>query len=153
MLDQMVAHVEHAQKRIGQYAAMGAEVRALCQAEAGTSPAARAAQSLRPTLDYLEQSLAPVSAPAQPAEQARKLSEAILGLIGKQDASAGCRRLGIEARRLGALQDRTLANARMAARWLRQQALMMAAQTPESSPLAAKIQARIEQALQASSAK
>lgn len=153
MLDQMVAHVEHAQKRIGQYAAMGAEVRALCQAEAGTSPAARAAQSLQPTLDYLEQSLAPVSAPAQPAEQARKLSEAILGLIGKQDASAGCRRLGIEARRLGALQDRTLANARMAARWLRQQALMMAAQTPESSPLAAKIQARIEQALQASSAK
>jgi hypothetical protein len=56
--------------------------------------------------------------------------------------------VGLEIRRLGAIQDRTLANCRMAARWLLQQASMMAVQTPQNAGLAGKIQARIEQVLQ-----
>ena len=147
MLDQMVAHVDHAQQRIRQYAALARDVRVICQSPTADAVAARAAESLRPTLDDLDRTLAGAAATVPPAEQARKLADEVLGLIGKKDPAAECRRLGLELRRLGAVQDRGLASGRMAARWLRQQAAMMAEQDRQSADLAAKIQGRIEQTL------
>jgi hypothetical protein len=148
VLAQMVGHVEHVDQRIGQYAVLAREVRALCPAQAGNPAAARATDSLRLTLDYLEHALSAASGPAQPAERARKLADEIAGLVGKDNARTECRRLGIEVRRLGAIQDRTLANCRMASRWLGQQASMTAAQAPDDADSAGKIQARIEKVLQ-----
>jgi len=167
MLDQMVAHVDHAQQRIGQYAALARDVRVICQGPFGaglqTPPgrdgsvrrpattldgvAARAAESLRPTLDDLDRKLSEAAVTVPPAQRARKLADEVLGLIGKKDPAAECRRLGLELRRLGAVQDRGLASGRMAARWLRQQALMMAEQDRQNADLAGKIEGRIEQAL------
>jgi len=147
MLLQMANHVEHAQKRIAQYGELGHDVRRLCQDQAAGSAAAHAAESLRPTLDRLEEAVGSVSGAAQPVEQVRRLAGEVAALIGRQNAAAECRRLGLEVRRLGALQDRTLANCRMAARWMRQQAALWPAQSPDTAGLAKKIEARIDQTL------
>lgn len=148
MLAQMADHVEHAQKRIARYGALGRDVRRLCQGQPAGSAAARAAESLRPSLDRLEESAGAVADGAtQPAGQVRKLAGEVASLIGKPDGAAECRRLGLEIRRLGALQDRALANARMAARWMRQQAAAWPTQSPDVAGLAEKTQARIDQTL------
>jgi len=84
---------------------------------------------------------------AQPDRQVRKLAGEVAMLIGQPNAAAECRRLGQEIRRLGALQDRALANARMAARWIRQQAAAWPAQSADVAGLAEKIRARIDQTL------
>ncbi len=147
MLDQMVGHVDHAQQRIRQYAALARDVRVICQSRTPDAVGARAAESLRPTLDDLDRILSEATATVPPAQRARKLADEVLGLIGKKDPAAECRRLGLELRRLGAVQDRGLASGRMAARWLRQQAMMMAEGSPGGAELVAKIQGRIEQTL------
>lgn len=139
-LAQMVGHVGHADQRIAKYAELAREIRTLC-----TTPSA---DSLRPTLDYLDRAVSSIPGPAPSAERTRKLADEIIGLIGKGDAAAQCRPIAAEVRRLGALQDRTLANCRMATRWLEQQASMMAAQAPESTVMAQRIQDRIEKVLQ-----
>jgi len=147
MLLQMADHVEHVQKRIAQYAELARDVRRLCEGPAAGSAAAQATQSLRPTLDRLEEAVGAVSGNARPVEQVRKWAGEIAALIGQQNAAAECRRLGLEIRRLGASQDRTLANCRMAARWMRQQAATWPAQSPDTAGLAEKIHARIDQVL------
>jgi len=139
--------VEHVQKRIAQYAELARDVRRLCEGRAAGSASAQAAQSLRPTLDRLEEAVGAVSGAAQPVEKVRKLAGEVAALIGRPNAAAECRRLGLEIRRLGASQDRTLANCRMAARWTRQQAAMWPTPSPETAGLAEKIEARIEQGL------
>jgi hypothetical protein len=152
MLAEMVAHVDHADKRIRQYAVLAHDVRTICQAQAASGALAQTIEALRPTLDALDGAIA--GATADPAARARKLADDVLGLIGKPDPAAECRRLGLELRRLGASQDRALASSRMAARWLRQQAMMVAEDVPGSAEparriqeFAAKIQGRIEQTL------
>lgn len=147
MLAQMADHVEHAQKRIAQYGALGRDVRRLCQGQAAGSAAARAAELLPPSLDRLEESAGTAAGAVQPDRQVRKLAGEVAALIGQPDAAAECRRLGLEIRRLGALQDRALANARMAARWMRQQAAAWPAQSPDVAGLAEKVRARIDQTL------
>jgi hypothetical protein len=139
-LAQMVGHVQHADQRIAKYAELARDVRTFC-----TTPSA---DSLRPTLDYLDHAVSVISGSASSAERARKLADAIMGLIGRPDAAAQCRSMAVEVRRLGAVQDRTLANCRMATRWLDQQASMMASQAAESSESARKIQDRIEKVLE-----
>jgi hypothetical protein len=145
MLAEMVAHVDHADKRIQQYAALARDVRTICRDQAAGGVSTQTTEALRPMLDALDRGLA--GATTEPAARARKLADEVLGLIGKQDAAAECRRLGLELRRLGASQDRALASSRMAARWLRQQAITMAEANPGNAELAAKIQGRIEQTL------
>ncbi len=82
-----------------------------------------------------------------PAPKARRLSDQVLALIGKPNALPECRRLGQELRNMGASQDRALASARMAARWLRQQTIAMAETTPANAALAAKVRARVDETL------
>ena len=149
MLAEMVGHVGHAQQRIDQYAALARDVRAICQAQTAGGIGARATEAFGPTLDDLERKLAGAAATIPPAQRARKLADEVLGLIGQKEAAAECRRLGLALRRLGAEQDRAMANGRMAARWLRQQAAMLAEGDPGSAELAGKIQGRIEQSLRA----
>jgi hypothetical protein len=139
-LAQMVGHVQHVDQRIAKYSELAREIRALC-----TAPAA---DSLRQTLDYLDRAVSTSSGSRSSTERARKLADDILVLIGKGNAAAQCRPIAAEVRRLGAMQDRTLANCRMAARWLEQQASMMGARSPESAETARKIQAQIENVLQ-----
>ncbi len=145
MLAEMVGHVDHAHGRIQRYAALARDVRTICQSQSASGITVRATEAFRPTLDALDRGLA--GAMSEPAPRARKLVDEVLGLIGKPDALAECRRLGLELRRLGASQDRALASGRMAARWLRQEALAMAEGSPGSADLAAKVQSRVEETL------
>ena len=141
MLAEMVAHVEQADKRIGQYAELGRDLRAICEGPASSATRSRAAEMCRTDVYGLQAEIQ--SATPQPAAGARKLADEVLALIGKLDSAAELRRLGLELRRLGASQDRALANSRMAARWLRQQVAMIAEDNPAIAELAAKIERRI----------
>jgi hypothetical protein len=70
------------------------------------------------------------------------------GLVGKPDALASFQRLAAEARLIGANQDRTLANCRMAVRWLKQSATMAAEDDPRLKPWAARVVELIDPVLQ-----
>jgi len=147
LLAQMVGHVEHAEQRIEKYRHLASEVEWMCLPTSGRSAPELFAATLRPTLDRLDRATGAKTASSQRAEQARQLTGQIIGLIGKQDAVAECRRLGVEVRKIGAAQDRALANCRMAARWLRQQAGMMGLQSPEALTLGSKIMDRVDEVL------
>ncbi|NUQ63874.1 MAG: hypothetical protein HUU20_15460 [Pirellulales bacterium] len=145
MLDQMVGHVRHAQARIGVYAGLAGQVRAICQ-EAGQDQQAVAGK-LAGTADRLEQ----VAAGAQPQdlpERAGRLATEIASLIDRDNSLADCQRIGREIRAIGAAQDRALSNSRMTVRWLRQSAAMIAEDDASAAELARKVQVRSEKILQ-----
>ena len=147
LLAQMVDHVGHAEQRIEKYAQLARDVRSLCEANAADAAAVGLSTALRPALDYLEHAIGPQAGSARSGEHARKCSAEIIALIGTQNAAAECRRLAAEVRRIGAAQDRALANCRMATRWLRQQVSMLASQAPDSADLGRKIERRIDETL------
>ena len=140
MLGQMVQHVGHVQTRIQRYAQFARDVKALCEAEQS---------GLYGIAGYLGPAAAAAADKPTPSERAARLADEIDKLTAKKDALAECQQLGAEVRAIGALQDRTLANCRMAARWLKQSAAMLAEDSPREAVLAKKIQARAEQMLQA----
>ena len=71
-----------------------------------------------------------------------------MGLTGRKNSGAECEKLGVELRAIGADEDRTLANCRMAGRWLRQSAAMLAEDDPSQAALAGAVQARVQQMLE-----
>ena len=69
-------------------------------------------------------------------------------MLSKEDALAECRRMGAEARAIGAAQDRTLANCRMMVRrWLKQSAAMLAEEHRLDAGFAGMVRARAERML------
>ena len=60
---------------------------------------------------------------------------------------AECERIGAELRGIGAVQDRTLSNCRMTARWIKQSAIMIGEEDPQAEAWARKVAARVEQEL------
>jgi hypothetical protein len=149
-LAQMVEHVGQAQARIDQYRRMFAEVDRLCDtAAAGHTPTAGAV-SLRAIPISAERSVYEMPAmriKPPPIHRARQLADQVIGLIGTDNASAECEKLGGYLRALGAEQDRTLALCRMKARWLKQSAAMLAEDHPGDAELAGKVQSQAEQML------
>jgi hypothetical protein len=77
-----------------------------------------------------------------------QLAIQVAGLIEQADPLAECQRLGAELRSVGAAQDRTLANGRMAARWLRARGTMLAADDPLAAEWVREIQKLVDAALQ-----
>ncbi|MGA2066008.1 MAG: hypothetical protein ABSG86_13630 [Thermoguttaceae bacterium] len=143
-LDEMVKHIGHAQARIGQYGRLAEEVRELCKADAGLGDRAAA------TLNHIAVGLQQTAAAAEkllPADRAAPLVARVIGLVGKADGAAQCQRLGAAVRAIGAGQDATLSNCRMAVRWLRQSAAMIAEEDPRGAELARAVQARADQFL------
>ncbi len=147
MLKAMTAHIEQAQGRIAVYADLAGDVQKACKAESPNAGAPAAAESLRRIADRMQQTVAAASGTPKISDRAAKLAGEVSGLISKDGALADCQRLGAELRGLGAIQDRTLAKCRMDARWLRQQAAMMASGDAADAALAKTVQARTEQIL------
>jgi len=133
LLEQMAEHVGHAQQRIVRYVAVAGELRAMLPASGDRSAAMTA------TVDYLDRAVTAASR-EDPRAKATKLGEQVVNLIGREGAAVECRRLGVEIRRLGSVQDSALARARMALRWLREQA--------RQTPTAGKIESRVDEVLQ-----
>ena len=148
MLKQMLDLMDQTQARIGAYAELADAVRATCKAESPKSEAAPAAETLGRIADRMQQAAAAASTQPSVTGRAARLAGNVNALIGKDNALAECQRLGAELRDLGTLQDRTLAKCRMDARWLKQQAAMIAADNAPAAALAKKIQTRAEQILQ-----
>jgi len=140
MLAQMVAQVEQADRRVAAYRDLARDVRAMC--------GNKAPDAIRPAIDALDRSHSRASGPEPSVHRARRLTDEIAGLIGKPNAAAEFRRVAVEVRRVGAIQDRTLANCRMATRWLGIQAAAMGLESPKNVDFTQKIQVRIEKTLQ-----
>jgi hypothetical protein len=136
-LDAMVAHVRQAQARIGEYGRLAGEVRGLCAGNA---------TELDRIAAGLQQTAAATEKPS-PADRTAELAAQVAALIGKADALAECQRLGAAVRAIGVAQDAALANCRMAVRWLRQSAAMIAEDNPQQAELAKTVQARAEKFL------
>ena len=135
----MVAHVGHAQARIERYGSFGREVCNLCGQKMPV---------LRSIGESLERDAAAFSNKTPPpAKLASQLAEQVVGLIGRKNSMAECKKLGAEIRQIGASEDRTLASCRMATRWLKQSAAMLAEDDPSQAVLAGEVQARAEQML------
>jgi hypothetical protein len=79
-----------------------------------------------------------------PPDRIAKLSDAVIGLIGKETAAADLAPLAAEIRGIGAAQDRALAKSRMAVRWLNCQASSFAAPSPDALLMEKEISKRTE---------
>ncbi|MFH1918320.1 MAG: hypothetical protein ABIP48_00320 [Planctomycetota bacterium] len=146
-LAQMADHVVRAQARIEQYAAFAREVQSLGKAEGESRGEPESVRKLSETVASLVRITAAEGRVGEPAERAAKTADAIVALIGKKDALPACQRLGLEVRRIGAEQDRTLSACRMTVRWLERQARMSIIRTPENAGMAEKIRALAERFL------
>jgi len=111
-LELMVEHVARVQARIGQYGDAAKRLRALCQQHAGDEGAARSLA----IVDQLEQT---AGADGDAPRAAKQLADAVVALIGKEDALAECQRLGEQIRAIGSAQDAALARCRLHLRRLR----------------------------------
>ncbi len=105
--EQMAAYVGRAQARIDTYGAFAAQIKTLS-----------ADESLRPVVERIEAAVAAAPGKTVPAERVARLSAEVLALVEKKDPQADIARLGAEIRRVGAEQERALANCRMNVRWL-----------------------------------
>jgi hypothetical protein len=147
LLGQMTEHARHAQKRIEHYAAAAREIQALLPAQQPGRSDNSATTSLGGTTAYLQEALRAEGVPGAAARSA-ELAARVVAMIGREDGAAECRRLGIELRAVGSLQDRTLAKCRMGLRWLREQTRLLAVGEPQEAEWAIKIQSRVRQALE-----
>jgi len=148
LLQQMTDHVRHAQERIDKYAGFARDIRALCKGQQQKEDVSGAAQTLSRIADDIERTVATGPGTTASAERAAELAHEIVGLIGEQNALGECQRLGIDLRRIGAVQDRTLSKCRMKVRWLKQQARMIAGSDPRNAELAKELCARAERILE-----
>ena len=147
LLGQMVDHVGHAQARVRQYAAFAWDVREVCGGDR-QEDVSGVAETLGSILDDLEQATAAAQGAEEPARRAAVLADGIVGLIGRDNPLAECRRLGAELRRIGAVQERTLSKCRMTVRWLKQQSRAVAVSHPQSVELAKEVWTRAERILE-----
>ena len=146
LLDQMVQHVGHTQTRIEQYGRLAGDVEALGAADTQGGGAA-GIEAIGRLAEKLRQTVAASGGTPGSADRATRLANQIGSLVGKPAAMAECVRIGAELRGIGAVQDRTLSNCRMTARWIKQSAVMVGEEDPPKAAWARKIAARVEQDL------
>jgi hypothetical protein len=140
-LEQMTKHVADARSRIERYSQLGAQLTNLLAGKAGSD-------QFRAPLDDLERCAAVGFTSESSPELSRQLASQVGALIGADNALAACQRLGQQLRRIGAVQDRTLAKCRMAIRRLQAQSRTVAARQPSEAGLAKEIQRLTGQMLQ-----
>ena len=151
-LKAMAELVGRTETRINRYADFAAELQKLLTAEDSTN-----GRLLKATVGVLAESAAAglsatsktrrVEDPpgrSEPPGRIAKLSDAVIGLIGKDTAAADLAPLAAEIRGIGAAQDRALAKGRMAVRWLNCQASSFAAPSPDALLMEKEISKRTE---------
>jgi hypothetical protein len=109
-LDLMVQHASDSQKRLEGYMALAKRVREI---------AGEGADWLRKLAAGLDRSVEIRKTHADVAAEMRVLADRVAGLIGKPGAAEEVGRIGEQIERIGAVQDRSLANCRLAAKWMR----------------------------------
>jgi len=130
--EQMLDHIDRARARIGEYRDFAGQVRNLTEPIAGDQKIAEAVKALQETADQMEKTIAGMTDEAKNPQAARQLADKITALIGKDNVLRDCRQWGSKLKAIGAAQDKTISQCRMAVKWLRQQCMMMG-QTSASS--------------------
>jgi len=138
-LGQMVRHIGRAQARIGRYAESAEQLRTALGSDAGPD-------ELAAILDDLDAHVAR-GLPAAPRQQARRLADRTLALIGQENALAACQPLGEQIRAIDSAQSRALAGCRMAIRRLRQAARTIGTRQPRVNRRTAELQRLAEDVL------
>jgi hypothetical protein len=136
-LAQMADHVGRVQARIGQYGESAKQLRTLCQKHAGDEGVARCLA----ILDHLDQAAA---MRGDEPKAAKQLGDAVVALIGKENALEECQKLGEAIRAIGSAQDAALARCRLHVRRIRAEC----ASSP-ASPLSKELALLVERMLQA----
>ena len=147
LVQQMTQHVGHVAERIQRYADLGRDVQKLCTEGEASGSLRTAAATLKPIAAGLQQHATATEVTAAP-QRVSQLAVQVAGLVDQTNPLAECQRLGAELRSVGAVQDRALANGRMAARWLRARAKMLAADDPPTADWVRKVQDLVDAALQ-----
>ncbi len=146
LLEQMVEHVGHAQARIEQYGRLARDIEALDKAQ-GQGGSAAGIEAIGRLAKKLARTVVESGGKPGPGDRAARLAEKINALAGRAGAMAECERIGAEIRGIGAVQDRSLSNCRMTARWIKQSALMIGEEDPRADAWAKKVAARVEKEL------
>lgn len=139
-LDHMVRHIGRAQTRIRQYAEAAGRLRAALGSDADSL-------ELTAILAALDGHVDRGLAAAASQEQARRLADQVLALIGQENALTACRSLGAPIRAIGGVQDSALARCRMALRRLRQEARTIGTRQAQADGPTAKLQRLAEDVL------
>ena len=139
-LAEMTAHIARARARILQYGDLADAVLALCKDSKATALSAPA-HLISMTVSQCRLDC------GRGKEIERSLAAGVLALVDKPDAAARCEPLAAQLHAIGAAQNRTLSQCRMAACWLRQQSAAAAKKDPKVSALAEKIRRRVERIL------
>jgi len=149
LLDQMVLHVGRAQARVERYGKFAKEVDERCGHTAASRPGDAELAALQSIAQRIERDVAAFSGKAPPpAERARQLAAQVVALIDRADSLAECEKLGAELRAIGASEDRMLAKCRMASRWLKESAAMLAEDAPAQAAVAREVRDRVQQVLE-----
>jgi len=147
LVQQMTEHVSHVADRIQRYADLGRDVQKLCTAGEASDSLRTAAAALKPIAAGLQRNATVPDLTTAP-QRVSQLAVQVVALVDQASPLAECQRLGAELRSVGAVQDRALANGRMAARWLRARAKMLAADERPTADWIRKVQASVDAALQ-----
>ena len=126
-LGAMTRHVGEARTRIERYRTLAGELRRALAGQAG-------GEAFLSRLDELDRAAAAGLTDEVGPEPARQLAQGVVALVGQEDSWAACRQAGERLRALGAVQDRTLAQCRMAVRRLKAESLTRSA---DAAPTAA----------------
>jgi hypothetical protein len=137
-LDFMARHIADARSRIERYAGFSLQIR---------KELAGKQDQFVSILADLERAAAAGLAPTASAELGRQLAGQVAALPPRADAVNDCRRLGQELRLLGAVQDRALAQCRMAVRRLAALGRELGADPSQDVATAQRVQRSAEQML------
>jgi hypothetical protein len=138
-LAEMTAHIARARVRMLHYRDMADAVLTLCKDSKATAISATARQIGKTAAEGLFA--------CGHVEGVEQLAAGVLALVDKPDAAARCEPLAAQLHAIGAAQNRTFSQCRLAACWLRQQCAAAAKKDPKVSALAEKIRRRVERIL------
>ena len=142
--DRMVEHVKAAQERINRYRNTSLQLLAACDAERdNVGPTSEAATRVQTWARMLGQAIVTDESELKKSDYGRRPAEAAIGLIGKPDAASLLDVPARELHRIGDAQNASLANCRIALKWLKLQCSELRKQSPQATDFIRRIETHL----------
>jgi hypothetical protein len=142
-LSLMQAHMKHMQERIVGYRELAGRLKGIAAGSAGDPALSNAVGMVLALVEQLDGQMraepGAMQTPDEVAAVAGALAKKIVALIGKPDMAVECGRIGRDIEAIGEQQDRTLANGRMAAKWIMARCIDFGVANPAAKPLFEKV--------------
>jgi len=146
--DRMVEHVTVAQQRSNHYRQIASQIVATCNAEIGKGgSASEVATRIRRLAQMLQHSIVIDESDLQKSGYGRRPAMAIVGMIGRPGAAAALDAPVAELHRIGNAQDQSLANCRMAVKWLKLQCDEMRQRAPQATDFLSQVEEHLAAAV------